>query len=278
MATAAILGVGVLVIAVVVFRSAVLTGSEVESWARVHGLALTPGNTPMVAWYLRTASTLRTLGVVAGLFLPGLVVLVWDLRGPSVGAWQLVFVGYLLGALYAEIALVRPRGGRALLVPRRLRDYLPRRVLHVQRAMAAVLLLGAPTAALLVDPGPNGPDRAALLAATITGGAVAGLEVLQRWIIRRPQPLWTPPLVSADDAIRSQSVHSIAGSGIALGMVALTLITGYLAGSEVTILRQVFTVPTLLIPFAAIFVCLHYGHRRWRVTRFDRRPATRATC
>ena len=88
----------------------------------------------------------------------------------------------------------------------------------------------------------------------------------------------SPSLVAADDAIRSQSVHSVAGSGLALGLVALAAVGAYLAQSQVLVLRRFLTVPTLLLPVLAIAVCLFYGHRRWRVTRFDRRAEAATTC
>ena len=61
-------------------------------------------------------------------------------------------------------------------------------------------------------------------------------------------------------------------------VVALALIAGYLAGSEVQILRGLFTIPSLLLPWLAVAVCLFYGHRRWRVTRFDRREEASQPC
>ena len=41
-------------------------------------------------------------------------------------------------------------------------------------------------------------------------------------MVRRPQPFTSPSLVAADDAIRAQSVHAIAGAGLALLLVALS--------------------------------------------------------
>jgi hypothetical protein len=268
----------VLIAWLALLSAAFLTRPEVAGWARAHALVLTEQNEPMVSWYWRTAGLLRTLGVLAGLVLPYLLIVVFGLPDLSYAGWQFVFVGYLLGALYAEVALVRPAQGRAFLVPRTLGDYLPARLLLAQRALGIVLVVGATAAFVVVDGVAYGPGRPWLMVPAVTGVALLALELLQRWVVRRPQPMWSPSLVAADDAIRSQSVHSIAGSGIALGLVALALITGYLASSRYQLLRWVFTVPTLLIPLIAIIVCLHYGHRSWRVTRFDRRPAVTSTC
>src|SRR4051812_28446442 len=84
------------------------------TWAAAHDLQLTPENTAMVAWYLRTARRLRRLGALAGLVLPTLITLA--LGGPfriagfgrtssQPGDIIYVFLGYLLGALYAEVSL-----------------------------------------------------------------------------------------------------------------------------------------------------------------------------
>ena len=68
-------------------------------------------------------------------------------RPDDPGPWavSLLVVGYLLGALVAEFVINRPddRGsGTALLVPRRLSDYLPAYVLVLQRGLPVVAVLG----------------------------------------------------------------------------------------------------------------------------------------
>lgn len=110
----------------------------------------------MVAGYLRRARILRTWGALGGLLLPSLVELAASGRvqllgfgtdgeaapyaGP-IGA----FIGYLLGALYAEVSLARrhdPSRRSASLVPREIADYLARRLLLLQRALGIVVVLG----------------------------------------------------------------------------------------------------------------------------------------
>lgn len=276
---ALVVAVVVGVIGFAVFRAAVLTQPEVAGWARTHALALTVENKPMVAWYLRTSALLRTLGVLAGLLLPSLVVMVFGLDSPGPGGWSLIFVGYLLGAVYAEVALARPREGRALLVPRELTDYLPRRLVWAQRVMGFAVCLGALVAWGWVDADAFVGTRGWLVGAAVTGLAVAfGLEWLERWIVGRPQTVISPAMVSADDAIRTQSVHSIAGAGLAMALVALGVVATYLAASDVQELRWIFTVPSILLPWFAVFVCLHFGHRSWRVTRFDKAVPMRQPC
>jgi hypothetical protein len=94
------------------------------------------------------------------------------------------------------------------------------------------------------------------------------LEVLQRWIVRRPQPLVEPDLLAADDAIRSQSVHSICGSGMAIQLLliaetCLILDTRALPG----VIRTVVVLPATFGYLAALGCCLYFGHRAWRVPR-----------
>jgi hypothetical protein len=267
------------VIGLAVWRAAVLTRAEVAGWARAHALVLTVENQAMVAWYLRTSALLRTLGVLAGLLLPSLVVTVFGLDTPGPSGWSLIFVGYLLGALYAETALARPREGRALLVPRALNDYLPRRLVWAQRAVGLTACLTAIVSLGWVEADAFVGSRGWLVGAAVTGIAVAcGLEWLERWIVRRPQTVVSPSMVSADDAIRAQSVHSMAGAGLAMALVALGVVAAYLAASDVQALRWIFSVPSILFPWSAIFVCLHYGHRSWRVTRFDKAATVRSAC
>jgi hypothetical protein len=45
------------------------------------------------------------------------------------------------------------------------------------------------------------------------------VELLQRLIVARPQPAADPDVMRADDAIRSASVHALAGAGAALQLI-----------------------------------------------------------
>ena len=255
----------------------------VDEWAGAHGLTLTLGNRPMVHWYLHTARVLRTWGAVAGLLLPPLI-------GSALGSQALqdmisgplIFVGYLAGALYAELALVRPvAGGRrvAALVPRELDHYLPRRLLLAQRALGATaagialvtLFLGfeRDAAGALV----GSPRVMAVVFAAVAVGFALTAERLERWVVQRPQPFTAPELVAADDAIRSQAVHSLAGSSLAIQLMCLGGMMFVLQRSDVQVLRWTMWVAGLLCGVAALWVCLYYGHRAWRVRRPFPNPA-----
>lgn len=245
----------------------------VRQWARSHGLDLTPGNRPMVAWYLFTARVLRTWGVLGGLFLPPVVGAALGGSAQANPLWA--FVGYLVGAIYAELSLLRPVApGRrsASLVPRELSDYLPRRLRWAQRGLGALALAGG-VAALVAPYGERSPwferPDTVLLVAVAAGGAALGLglERLQRWLVRRPQPFVEPSLVAADDAIRSQSVHSVAGSGMAVLLVLCGVSAGALGASDVQVLRWTMWVFAAFSFVLALYACLYYGHRAWRVPR-----------
>lgn len=247
----------------------------VRDWARVHALTLTPENRPMVWWYLRTARVLRTWGVVAGLFLPPLALSAFGYSGGDGGYPIWIFVGYLTGALYAELSLVRPvdpAARSASLVPRELHQYLPRRLLLAQRgvgAAVALLSLGVVLAPYgEKSPHTGLPHEGIILAAGLVALVFGvGLERLESWVVQRPQPFVDTALVAADDAIRAQSVHSIAGSGIATLLIHLSFISATLADSDIQVLRWVMWVPAFFGFALAIVACLFYGHRGWRVRR-----------
>jgi len=248
----------------------------VDEWAQAHALTLTPENRPMVDWYLRTARVLRTWGALGGVFLAPLVLAALGLSAGSY-FWIWIFLGYLAGALYAELSLARPAAAgerTASLVRRDLAGYLPRRLLVAQRGLGVLLAVGAVSAALVPyghrSGASLGSHGAGVLAVGLVGVAFSlGLERVQRWLVQRPQPFTEPALVAADDAIRAQSVHSLAGSGIAVLLVLMSLVAWVLAVSDVVVLRRTMWAPATLGVPAALAVCLYYGHRAWRVRRLD---------
>ena len=253
----------------------------VTRWAQARGLELTPENLPVVRRYLRRARVLRTCGAIAGLVAP--VVIRFALGEPvrvagvgadgmSPGEIGLVFVGYLAGAVLAEVSLARPFDAArrsAALLPRELTDYLPSGVVWLQRALAAACVLGAVAMRLVpYGPGTATPSWGSMLGfvALIVAFAV-GLERLEWWIVRRPQPFVSPSLLAADDAIRAQSVHSLAGAGVAFLLLACSLIAFVLASSELEILRRTMWVPAVVLGLLALVACQYYGDRAWRVRR-----------
>jgi hypothetical protein len=90
---------------------------------------------------------------------------------------------------------------------------------------------------------------------------------VERWLVGRPQPFTTPSLVAADDAIRAQSVHSVAGSGLALLLLLNSGLSLALATSEVTVLRWTMWVPAVAALLLSLVACQWWGHLAWRVRR-----------
>lgn len=264
----------VLIPAIALIRAyAELDEDFLAEWAGAHGLVITERNRPMVRWYLRNARVLRTWGALAGFFLPYLAALAFG--ASSAGSLNVVapFLGYLLGALYAEVSLVRPRssGPRfASLAPRSLNAYLPPGLRLAQWVLGATIT-GASVVVLSVPYPPDWmprPDGAWLILGMIGGPALAfGLERLQKWLVRRPQTFTHADLVAADDAVRAQSVHSVAGSGLAVELVWLGALALSLAQSDVQLLRWTMWVPGLACMGMALGACQYYGHRAWRVRR-----------
>jgi hypothetical protein len=257
-------------------------------WARAHGLELTPETRPVVTRYLAAARRLRTLGALVGAVLPSVVDLVLNGRVQVLGFGAdgnhapfqgpiTILLGYLAGALLAEVSLARPfnREQRsASLVPRELDDYLPRRLLYAQRALGATAILGT----LLVGVVPFDPSRAAepswgvlVVGAGILAAFTVGLEHLERWLVRRAQPFTSPALVAADDAIRAQSVHSLAGSGIALLLFMCSGLALAVTQSDVAALRLTMWFPAAVAFGLGLRACGDVAGRAWRV----RRPAVR---
>lgn len=246
-----------------------LDAAFVREWADAHALVLTPTNRPLVEYYLATARKLRTLGAVAGILLPPLFTWSLGLDNPRVsGFWALP--GYLIGAAYAELRLNRPLGRQraASLAPRRLGDYLPRRLLRAQRVAGVFSALGA-LAALLTQADDLDTNAGAVIVAGGVGAALAiALELVERHIVARPQPVVAPDLVAADDAIRSQSIHSVAGSGLAIVILCLVSVGLALAEGLDEPLRSVLLVVLFLFAWVgALGAWLYYGHRAWRVPR-----------
>ena len=162
----------------------------------------------------------------------------------------------------------------ASLVRRDLDRYLPRRVILAQRALAVAGALGV--VALGLVPYPEDFSDPGLPSLVIGGVVVlafgAALEAVERWMVRRPQPYADPHMVAADDAIRAQSVRSVAGAGLALLCLACCGVSLGLQAADVPLLHTVMVVPALVFLLASLFVCRDIDEGAWRVQRFSRAP------
>jgi hypothetical protein len=274
-------------IPVELFRAYRPDGRFAERWVRDRGLELTPENHGMVARYLRNARVMRTWGGAAGAILPSLIEFAWNGRVQVLGfgsdgnsaplAFGTIFVGYLVGALCAEISLARPvpRARRmASLARRELTDYLPRRTILAQRALAVAAALGTVVIGLVpYSESVSNPRLPSLaLAAAVVLALGAGVEAIERWLVRRPQPFTSPSTVAADDAIRAQSIRAVAGAGLALLLLVCSGISLALQASDSSLLHTVMVVPAAVCLVLSLFAGQEIGQGSWRV---ERRPRPR---
>ncbi len=180
--------------------------------------------------------------------------------------------GYLLGALAAELTQPRLRHTTepaASLTPRSLTDYLSPRILRALRGTAVLSVGLVPLYLLLPQRAPVTDHPQLFVASLLVVITAVVVEAVLRLIVRRPQPAVAPDLVSADDAIRSGSIHASAGAGlgIALLLVATELwVFGF--GTDVKVVRWVAPVLSLAATAAAFVTWSTFGHDRpWRVRR-----------
>ncbi|HZA42003.1 MAG TPA: hypothetical protein VFA00_15425 [Actinomycetota bacterium] len=255
----------ILVVAYVVARGFRVDARLIGQWAAGSGLRLTPTTHAMVARYLKWTRRCRVVGGLAGFVGPIAYSMATDNAFPIGNGLVLILAGYLVGALVAEpIQWVGRRLGPALLIPRRLPDYLPSYVSAVQRGLAAVSVGMVGLWALTPYPNQDVPEPKlstfALYGIAGIGIAVV-IELLQRVVVARRQPATGADVVEADDAIRSASVHALAGGGIGLLLivvaseVAAFTPLGGAAGWSLALL-------SLFLNFSALFFWLELGKPR----------------
>jgi hypothetical protein len=263
--------------------------AETSRWARSEGVDLDDTTRPVVEAYLGTSRNLRHIGAVGGLLVAPAVTAGTgiDLELPWV-VWLLA--GYLIGCLWAELALTRrPGSGRraASLTPRRLADYLPPAMLRLEvLAPLAVLALGLAcgwaveattyplTSSWSVASAPEVLRRGAVLAGFLAVAATVGIVAAQRHIVRRPQPLTDPPHVAVDDAMRSSSVRLLGATGIAAVGVLASVQLSYLAASTHGTWSGLLGAASVATFLSSLLQWRWWPHRGWRVRRLPARPAT----
>ena len=163
----------------------------------------------------------------------------------------------------------RPRRRRASLARRELTDYVPAGIVRAQRGAAGAGALGLLAAGLVPYADPGFRPGAATLAAGAVGVLAfgAGLEAVERWLVRRPQPFTSPAEVAADDAIRAQSIHAVAGAGLALLLLFCCGVALLLQAADATVLRTTMAVVAAACLVLSLVVCRDIGAESWRVRR-----------
>ena len=236
---------------------------RLERFARRHDLEVTANNGAQVIRYLATTRRWRSAGLAVSLVLA----VGWGVVG---GTYRLdfltLFAGWFVGALIAEARIDHLTYGRrraASLVPRRPTAYLPSFFWSLVPIVGGLAALTAVACAVLSARGwPVAPGRAigwGLAAAAV----VVAVRRMQLHVLRRPQPVAAPDVLAADDAIRSRSLHVLAGGGATLIVFCasglLATISAALGGNhDLDTLGQ-------LVVFAMPLYGWSVAVRRWRI-------------
>jgi hypothetical protein len=213
------IGIPVLIGLAVASRGFRVDADYVARWANSAGVELTDASRPVVRRYLAWSRRSRTAGGLTGFLAPVFYARVTTGESDP-GSWSftLMLVGYLLGAIFAEIVVSRSRRrpGTELAGGQRLNDYLPAYVMVLQRGLA--LLIGLLVVAYaLLEPHSHLSVPPSTLIATfgLAGMCLAALvEATQRKIVARRKSVTSDPPV--EDALKSSSVHALAGAGVGL--------------------------------------------------------------
>lgn len=247
----------VLVALAIASRAFRVDDDYIRRWATSAGLELTNESRPVVRRYLVWSRRSRTAGGLAGVLAPGIYTRITNADSDP-GSWPfvLMLVGYLLGALLAEVVVNRPwrREGTGLADPLPLQEYLPAYVLRLQRGLAIVIPVLVIAYALLAPYSGSSLIHPALVAAFGLYGVCIAVfvEWMQRMIVAHPTPAGQGRVA---DAMKSSSVHVVAGAGVAL----LLNTVGPLAGALLTLAGA----PGTFVFFGLFFVLFPLSIKIW---------------
>lgn len=199
---------------------------EVEELAQRAGVRVTTSSVGLVVDAVARTRLWRTVGVTVAL---GLVIVATAYDSATnqrltinltVLLWGLV--GYWVGCIVGELRTARaPLGDgprSASLVRRQLGDYVGSWATARPRLLGAIGLVAATCALLL------GSRDLWVLLGGYGAAAVAGvLAVVSRYVVERPRPDLSPDVAEADDALRSRSLHAIAGASVGICTWAASL-------------------------------------------------------
>lgn len=251
------------IVLAVVSRGFRVDEEYVARWASSAGIELTEATAPAVHRYLKWSRRLRTAGGLIGFLAPVIYVQVaygFEAADPDAGGWSLLlmFAGYLLGSVVAELVINRPGGqqGPTMRGSRRVGEYLSRYLLVIQRSLgiACAALAGAYVLLSFFLRMPVPSEGFVAVYGSVGVGVAAVIEALQRVIIRRPRAAANPGALAVDDAMRSSSVHLVAGAGIAILIsFAAVLVSALLFFVDSPTGAITFVLMLFLFPLSIVF-------------------------
>ncbi len=192
--------------------------TQVTAWMEGHGLDPDAPSRRAVTQYLRRTRWIRTIGFLIGASVPLLIALARrDERVLEESFQYWWVVGFGVGVVLAELVRPLARGSATVVEPRLLDQYLPA-FTRIDRWLLAGLPVVLLIASLVVPEGESIPEpRRGLwwyLGLSLTAIAmVVVVRGLQEMILRRRQRADDLDAVHADDAMRSASIHAVAGLG-----------------------------------------------------------------
>jgi hypothetical protein len=202
--------------------------AQLAAWSANYDLQLTAENRPVVVAYLRRTRRFRALPPALAWTITGLPLLTGEPLPFGVDPTSVVIYAYFTGAALAVLTMrgnhPQSRTRQARLTPRAVDDYLATHVRRLLWGTSALVLALLPTYAAVAawarrQEGPTIGD-AVVPVTEVAGVVVVALavalvsEFAQRRLVARPQPVTSPDLIAADDALRSASVAAAAGAGV----------------------------------------------------------------
>lgn len=210
--------VAVVGLALIAFLLRPVSRARLERFARRQALRITIANGPVVIDYLATTRRWRVAGFVAG----SLVSFgVGFTQRSSYSGGAAALVGWFVGALVAEwrsdSRRAEPGRRSASLVARRLSDYVPP-AFSVANAVVWVATVALGVSVLVQQ---QVSAYAVIVELCVALVVTPLIWLIARRIIDRPQGICPPDVLAADDALRSRSLHVLAGCTFAInGLLA----------------------------------------------------------
>ncbi len=196
--------------AFVLIRSRGRRERDADSWAREMGVDLTARSEALIVSYFSRTRAFRIAGALFGFVSPIAYAANQQeaLPRPYGNSLVVALVGYLVGAVMAELTFTRPRSRRATatLAPRELHQYLPRGMSHALRAAAVITLALVPLYLVVPTRHPRVEVGQLLGWGLLPVLLAVGVEMLQRHIVRRPSHSVTP--ISSRPTTRSGGLRS----------------------------------------------------------------------